>query len=216
MFDHYETYNQIAGRKVQRTEALSDAIFAIAITILAFDVRLPLMEAVTTESQLFAAFGRLTPKFLTYFLSFLTLGIFWTAQSIQYTYILKSDRHLNWLNLFFLMFVTLVPFTTAFLSEHITFKFAIALYWFHLFCLGTTLLLHWTYAYKHGYVENNPKNLIVKKTIRDRIILAEILYALGSLLCFISPLLSISVIILIHLNFALAPFSRLSTKPHLK
>lgn len=216
MFNHYKIYNQIAGRKIQRIEALSDAIFAIAITILAFDVRLPVMEAITTESELFVAFSQLTPKFLTYFLSFLTLGIFWTAHSIQFTYIMKSDRHLNWLNLFFLMFVTLVPFTTAFLSEHITFKFAIALYWFHLFCLGTTLLLHWNYAYSHGYAGNDPKNLAVNKAIKNRIILAEVLYTLSSLLCFISPILSISVIILIHLNFALAPFSRPSPKPQLK
>jgi uncharacterized membrane protein len=207
MFKHHKTYNQIAGRKVPRTEALADGVFAFAFTLLALDFRLPVTEAIATEAEFYAAFDKLIPKFLTYFLSFMTLGIFWTSHTLQFTYITKSDRNLTWFNLFFLMLVTLLPYTTAFLSEYITFKFTMALYWFHLFCLGLILLLHWNYAYKHGYIVNDTENLSVNKAIQNRIILAVILYTLGALFYFINPILSISVIILIHLNFALAPFS---------
>lgn len=73
-----KTYNQIAGQKVQRIEAISDGVFAIALTLLVLDIKVPVSEAIRTEAELFASLRSLLPKFLTYFLSFMTLGIFWT------------------------------------------------------------------------------------------------------------------------------------------
>ncbi len=130
------SYNQLAGQKVQRIEAISDGVFAIAMTLLILDIKVPLPEGIHTESQLWSAFLSLAPRLLSYLLGFMTLGIFWTGHSTQYSFIEKSDRHLNWLSLFFLLFVSLLPFTTAFLSEYIDFKFSIALYWLNIFLLG--------------------------------------------------------------------------------
>ena len=107
-------YNQISGQNIQRIEALSDGVFAIALTLLVLDIRVPVKEHVVYEKDLIIEFGKLTPKLLTYFLSFMTLGIFWTAHSSQFHFIEKSDRNFNWINLSFLVFVTIMPFTTAF------------------------------------------------------------------------------------------------------
>ena len=112
-------YNQISGQNIQRIEFLSDGVFAIAITLLVLDIRVPIRDNISSEKDLIIAFFKLTPKLLTYFLSFMTLGIFWTAHSTQFHFIEKSDRNFNWLNLSFLLFVTTTPFTTAFLSDRI-------------------------------------------------------------------------------------------------
>jgi len=199
-------YNQIAGQKTQRIEAISDGVFAVALTLLVLDIKVPVSELIKTEGDLFNSFCALTPKFLSYFLSFLTLGIFWTGHSAQFIYIEKSDRHLNWLSLFFLLFVSVLPFTTAFLGEHIQFRLSIGIYWFNIFVLGFMLYIHWQYAAKHGFITlPADKKMAVGKAIKKRIVVAQSLYAAGALLCFISTYLSIALIILIQLNYAFAP-----------
>ena len=208
-----KTYNQFAGQKTQRMEALSDGVFAIALTLLILDIRVPAGEVIHSEGELVSAFCRLMPKFLSYFMSFMTLGIFWTGHSLQYSFIERGDRHLGWISLFFLLFVSLLPFTTAFLSEHIVFKFAIALYWLNLFLLGVLIYVHWHYAERHNYISpKGEERKTVDKAIRRRVIIAQSLYAVGALLCFVSTYLSIAVIVLIQLNYALGLFSEKAAK----
>jgi uncharacterized membrane protein len=202
-------YNQISGKNIQRMEALSDGVFAIALTLLVLDIRVPIREHVVYEKDLMFEFSKLTPKLLTYILSFMTLGIFWTAHSSQFHYIDKSDRNLNWINLSFLLFVTTTPFTTAFLSEYIAFKFAVAIYWLNLLLLGITLSRILNYAYKHNcFKDSMQEKDEIKKAMMRRGNLAQSLYASGALLCFISTYLSIAVLIVIQLYFVLALFSK--------
>jgi uncharacterized membrane protein len=203
------TYNQIAGQRMQRIEALSDGVFAIAMTLLILDIKVPVSEAIYTESDLIKAFLGLTPKLLSYLLSFITLGIYWAAQSTQFHFISKIDRNLNWIGLFFLLFVSLIPFTTAFLSQHITFRFAIFVYWLNIIMLGLILALHWNYAKKNSFISlSENENVQVTKAIKRRVVESSLLYTLGALLSFINPYLSLLVLISIQLNYALALISR--------
>jgi len=197
-------YDQIAGFNRQRIEAISDGVFAIALTLLILDIKVPVSETIHGEKDLLKAFVGLTPKLLSYFLSFMTLGIYWSAHSSQFHYISKSDRHLNWINLFFLLFVSVIPFTTAFLSEFITFKFAIIIYWLNLTLLGGMLALNWRYAKKNQFLSLNENELVrVSSAIKRRIIEAQSLYSIGAVLCFFNTYLSIAVFIAIQLHYAL-------------
>jgi len=93
------------------------------------------------------------------------------------------------------------------------FKISIGLYWLNIFLLGLVIYVHWDYAYHHDYIsgtENEKK--LTDKLIRKRIVVAQSLYALGALLCFINNYLSIIFIILVQLNYALALFAKWSTK----
>ena len=199
------SYNEIAGKRVQRIEAIGDGVFAIALTLLVLDIRVPVSEAIHSEAELIAAFCKLTPKLLAYFLSFLTLGIFWTGHAAQYHYIERSDRNLNWISLFFLLFISILPFTTAFLSEYMTFKFAIGVYWLNIFMLGIIIYLHWRYAAGHDYLTiSGEEKLQVQNAIERRVIVAQSLYAFGALLCFVNTYISIGFIIMVQLNYAFA------------
>jgi uncharacterized membrane protein len=208
MPEHKKTYNQLAGQNVARIETISDGVFAIAMTLLVLDIKVPVSNAIKTEADLFAAFCKLTPQLLSYFLSFMTIGIFFMGHSSQYTYINKSDRHQTWIALFFLMFISLLPFTTAFLSEHIEFKLSIALYWLNIFALGATIYFHWAYAYRHNHlsIEGEEKET-VNKAMKTRIFIAQALYLAAALLCFINTYLSIIAIILIQLNYTIGLIS---------
>jgi uncharacterized membrane protein len=198
------SYNKLAGQKIHRIEALSDGVFSIAMTLLVLDIRVPIVENIQTEAQLWVILGNGVPKFISYFLSFMTLGIFWTGHTSIFSSLERTDRHLNWLTLFFLMFVSLQPFTTAFLSDHIALRTAVGIYWLNIFCLGFLLFIKFLYAERKGLLKSEGEDAqMVSWAIKERIIVAQILYATGAALCFFSTYLSIGVILVVQLNYAL-------------
>lgn len=202
-------YDQISGQSIHRLEFLSDGVFAICFTLLILDIKVPIAEGIHSEHDLAHAFATLSPKLAAYLLSFMTLGIFWVAHSAQFYYIKKSDRKHTWINIFCLLFVSVIPFTTAFLSEYITFKFSVALYWLNLFLLGQMLFFNWRYAEKpHLMDENIEQKRDIGKAIKRRGIIAQICYVAGALLCLINNYLSIGILIGIQAGFALGLFSR--------
>jgi TMEM175 potassium channel family protein len=198
-------YNQLAGRKIERIEAICDGVCAIALTLLVLDIKVPAGEAYHSEKDLLHALFTLGPKFLSYFLSFMTIGIFWTSLSVSNSLIGQSDRRPSWLALFALLFVSILPFTTAFLSEHFRFRTSIFLYWLNLFFFGLVMIIHWNYAYTHGYLKTDVHDKrAVYIALRNRGITAQSLYALGALICFVNNYLSIAFIIGVQLYFVLA------------
>ena len=198
------TYNQMAGRRLDRIAALSDGVFAIAMTLIVLEIRVPDPGPIVTEQDLWSALMTLGPRLLTYFLSFLTLGIFWSGQQTQLNIFATADRDLTWLQLAFLATVALMPFSTSLLAEFITFRLALLLYWANIFLLGTLLYVAWVYAIRNKLVSKDATE-VVSALIKRRIIAAQALYAFGALLCFINPLWSIAFIVLVQLNFAIAP-----------
>jgi len=73
-------YNRIQGRNLDRLAALSDGIFAVAMTLLVLDLHTPAIAQVHSERDLIVALGALRPQWIVYGMSFLTLGIFWAGQ----------------------------------------------------------------------------------------------------------------------------------------
>ena len=208
-----DDYNVFAGHDLRRTKALADGVFSIAMTILVLELSIPFFGSVQSEGDLWVVLLQIAPRLLVYFMSFITLGIFWTGHSLQYTFITESDRHLNWLSIFFLMFVALIPFSTAFLTEYVTFKLAIGVYWLNILILGIFTYVHWQYACKSGLISGEvPDFEEVDKSLRNRIITAQIFYAIAALMCFVSTYLSIAILIAIQLNYALAPSFRRRSK----
>ena len=208
MFSGTSDYNRIAGLDISRSKSIADGVFAFAVTVLVLGLTVPVSREIITEHDLWLQLVVIGPELLVYFMSFITLGNFWTGHAVQYTFISKSDRHLTWLSLFFLLFVSLVPFSTALLSEFITFRLAIAVYWVNILLLGLLLLVHWEYALKNDFVPGTPDHEQIKKAVRTRLIIAESLYAGAALLCIISTFLSIALLIVIQLYYALAPTFR--------
>src|SRR5438874_1368072 len=102
-------YNRIAGQSLERLAALSDGIFAVAMTLLVLDLHVPSRESISSEFDLLNALGGLLPNFLPYFMSFMTLGIFWVGQQTQLNHFARSDRNLAWIHIGFLLAVSITP-----------------------------------------------------------------------------------------------------------
>jgi len=84
-------YNRVAGQSVERLAALSDGIFAVGMTLLAIDLRLPAVELIRSEHDLLRALRLVAPQVLIYLMSFLTLGIFWVGQQSQLNHLKRSN-----------------------------------------------------------------------------------------------------------------------------
>ena len=198
------SYNRIAGQSVERLAALSDGIFAFAMTVLVLDLRVPALDAVHNERDLWHALAALSPRLIMYLMSFMTLGIFWVGQQTQLNHLSSSNIRLSWIHIGFLFFVTVIPFSTALLAEFIAYRIALLAYWLNIFCLGAALYLSWGCATKSRLVKDDI-GLDVPAAVCRRIEIAQALYALGALLCIVNTRWSIAFIVLVQLYYALAP-----------
>lgn len=186
-----------------RLESLCDGVFAIAMTLLVLELHIPVKQLINAEHDLLVQFQILGPKFLSYFLSFLILGIFWVGHNSQFAFIRQIDRELLWINILFLLFISLIPFSTALLGEFIHFKFALWIYWVNLLFIGGTLLLNWLYAEKHNFIPILIEKPNISRVVKRRILLAQLFYAMGALAAFINTYLSLFFILGIQLAYIL-------------
>jgi len=197
-------YNRIQGRSLERLAALSDGIFAVAMTLLVLDLHIPTAAQVHSEGELLAALCALGPQWLAYLMSFLTLGIFWAGQQTQLNHIGEGTRDLTWIHLGFLFAVTLLPLSTRLLAEFITYRSALLLYWLNILILGAMLYWSWTHATHADLIKDDTPDE-VRASICRRILIAQSLYAVGAALCVINTWVSIAAIVLVQLNYAIAP-----------
>ena len=192
-------------QRPHRIEGLADGVFAIAMTLLVLDIRLPAGEMHTLNKlELLWSFG---PKILTFILSFTAAGLFWTVLTNHFNYIYTSDRNENVIAIFYLLFVSLLPFSTSFLSEHLYSRVAVGFYIFNLVIILLIALLHWNYAYHSGLikVEGGQEILIHKAMIRrSRVVLTA--YAIVAGCCFFSSKLALCGIIVLQFIFTFSGF----------
>jgi len=137
----------------ERVVFFSDAVFAIAITLLALDLRLPQMAEDLTSSQLNAALVDLTPKLFGYALGFVVIGQYWLVHWRRFLSIRDIDGRLAAINLLQLGFVAILPFPTSLLAEDGDLPAPVVLYALTVAAIGLSGTLSWLYAIRAGLVE---------------------------------------------------------------
>ena len=175
------SYNKIAGQNAERLAALSDDVFAVAMTLLLLELHVPAQEAIHSERELLQAMAAFGPQLAVYLMSFLTLGIFWVGQQTQLNHIERSNRDLTWIHLGFLFAVTLMPVSTRFLIEFAQYRSALLAYWANIVLLGGILYLSWGCAMQARLIKDDlPPE--VPGAICRRIVIGQSLYAFGAAL----------------------------------
>jgi uncharacterized membrane protein len=204
------SYNEIAGGSLERLAALSDGLFAIAMTLLVLDLKLPLAAGIHSERELAQGLLQLGPRLLMFAMGFLTLGIFWTGQQTQLRHLARGDRNLGWIHLSFLFAASVMPFSTMLLAEFLGYRLALLVYWLNILALGATLYCSWRYATRAGLLKDDVSEA-TSCAIERRILAAQALYALGALLSLWNTLASIGFIFTLQLYYAIAPRLALGT-----
>ncbi len=100
-----------------RVEAFSDGVFAIAITLLVLEIRVPPPDATEQGRTLLTALRELWPSYVGYVLSFVTIGIMWANHHSIFRYVRRADRYFVLINVLFLMCISFLPFPTALLAS---------------------------------------------------------------------------------------------------
>jgi uncharacterized membrane protein len=197
-------YNRLAGQDVGRIAALSDGIFAVAMTLLVLDIHTPEAADIHSEAALWAGLAALGPRLVSWLMSMMTLGIFWLGQQTQLNQLDRADRNLSWLHFVFLACITLLPFSTRLLADFFTFRVAFFLYWANILLCGLVLIACWRCAERAGLVRvDTPPE--VARAIYRRIVSAQALYAIGAALGLVDIRLGVAFILLVQLNYVLAP-----------
>lgn len=197
-------YNRIANQSLDRLSALSDGVFAFAMTLLVLDLRLPAAAAIHSEFGLWRALAHLAPSLVIYLMGFLTLGIFWNGQQTQLNYIERGDRDLAWIHLAFLFTITLMPFSTRLLADFLHYRAAVLVYWANILASGALLYISWKYVSRHDRIRRDTPQE-VRAAICRRVFIAQSLYALGAALSVFGSLWSVAFIFAVQLNYAVAP-----------
>ena len=138
--------------KQQRIDGLSDGIFAIVMTLIAFDLRIPYISGYVDEGQLLSALGQLMPVILSYGLTFALLFTYWRSHHfLTSVYAKNLTVGLANYNAMFFLFIAIIPFTARMLGEYSHNQIAIILYGLNVICIGLSLL-----GMRH-HIEISPK-----------------------------------------------------------
>ncbi len=180
-----------------RLDQLSDSIFAIVMTILVFDIKIPAVWGPINNQGLWLEIEKLFPVLLSYVLSFALLFTYWRAHHFFVSIYAKNiDSMLTNINALFFMLISLIPFSASILGQYNENELAVAIFGAHTILIG--LALYWIRRYVL-FSEHIKNPEITKREIRGSTIrtLVPVFFALLAIpLCFWSIKLSITLLTL--------------------
>jgi len=170
-----------------RIAALADGIFAVAMTLLVLDLKLPEGIEITTDAAMWRQLVGLRAHFLIYALSFTVLGAYWIGHHYQFHFVRRVDRGLLWLNLLFLLFITLVPFLTNLLAGRTRLHLPVVLYGLNLLSLSLIFLWHLRYLTRHPELVENGLTATRAAEVRRRTTVVAFVAVASILISFYKP-----------------------------
>lgn len=190
-----------------RLEQLSDGIFAIVMTILVFEIKVPAIWGQIDNYGLWLQIKQLLPLLLSYVLSFSLLFTYWRAHHFFISVYAKNiDSMLTNINALFFMFISLIPFSASILGQYNRNELAVIVFGIHIILIGLTLYWMRRYVLYSPHIKNPEigKREIRGSTIR---ILVPVFFALIAIpFCFFSIKLAITLFTLVVI-FNLSSYS---------
>ena len=194
--------------RTSRLEAFSDGVFAIAITLLVLEIHVP----VDRGEDLWRALGQEWPSFAGFVISFVTIGIIWVNHHSLFDDITEADRTLLFLNLFLLLSVAFIPFTTALMADYLRESqgqdVAAAVY------AGSFLLMAWgfaaigVYLHRHGQLVGRPLRDAVRRQRLLRNSIGQFAYVLAIAVAFVNAYASLALCGLVAAAYIPARWTR--------
>jgi uncharacterized membrane protein len=175
-----------------RLKAIADGVFAVAMTLLVLELIVPEIKDISNK-ELNGIILSMWPKFVAYLLSFLIAGIYWIIHHSIFDAIRYYDATLAWINIVFLLFVALIPFSTSLLGEYFLQKTSTIIYGVHLLLMFLGGYSLWTYStWKHILVVPDLDPGLVKGARRMGYIYFLIL-TIAIIVAFFIPLISVII-----------------------
>ncbi len=191
-----------------RLEAFSDGVFAIAITLLIIEVKVPSHEALEHQT-LMEYIYHAWPKYFAYVFSFINLGIYWANHHYLFKLFKRTDHYFNLLNVFFLMTIAFFPYPAGILGEYVMEeahrKGAITFYTFSIWLPAFSWLLIWLYAkHKRRLTDHRLSDKFLKR-LTNQYVISNLLYIFSFLISLVNPLAAMAVSVSLTLLYLLPP-----------
>jgi uncharacterized membrane protein len=184
--DAHDTHKPDIG--YERLMMLTDGVFAIAITLLALEIRVP---EVANRAELGQAILDMIPQILIFIFSFAQVGIFWLAHHRMFRHIERSDDTFMGLCLIYLMLIAFIPVPSATLGHYGNAFASVVFFALTLMLVGVAEVIIWEYAaHNHRLLRADVTALQIAET-RWRAVNAAVIFGISILIAFVSPLLAI-------------------------
>ena len=176
------------GIELDRLLLFSDAVFAIAITLLVLELKVPERESIRSGGELLAALGGELAKFAAFFISFAVIGVYWIAHHRMFRCLRRCDEVLVALNLVLLLFVAFLPFPVALFGAWRRDPVAIGWYVTSVALSGLSLNLLWWYATGRRRLVSPDFDRRIVAYIQFRAAFVPIVFAISLPFAFVSPM----------------------------
>ena len=189
----------------KRMEALSDGIFAIACTLLVLEIKIPHFPSGLTHAEQWHELKKVLPSFIGFVFSFLNILIFWVNHDAINKVIVRFDTKTTYLNIIFLLFISLIPFTTGFLSENSESLIAVTCYGLVLFCCSLVAVIMYYHLAFRSKLFLPAVTLASRKKIWRQVISGPVLFALAIAAGLITVYIPIVIYALTPISFMFLP-----------
>jgi TMEM175 potassium channel family protein len=193
-----------------RVLALSDGVFAIIITLLVLEIHVP---ELTGGQDLREALREIRPSFVGFLITFVVTAIAWAGHRDLFAHIRRTDRALVWLNLVYLLPLSLLPFGAALISRYEQETVALTLYGVQLLLIAIARLIVWLYATNRPHLLYEP---IARRTKTVGVLIAAVpaaLYVLAILIAGSAPTASLWIYAGVPILYFITVFVDRSTAP---
>src|SRR4030095_11285618 len=175
VLDHEGIAEESIHLNKKRLEAFSDGVFAIVITLLILDISIPDVRPIA----LGAALVNILPQLLTYIMSFFIVGLYWHLHHQVSTQIKTIDEPFVWLNLVWLLFVSVLPFPTALLGRYPLQPIPLTIYGINLILVNVTGFLILVYFKNHPELRFIPMSSAELRAVAPIYVAVNSLYAVA-------------------------------------
>lgn len=176
-----------AGLEKNRLEALTDGIMAVAMTLLVLDLKFDGSEDIVTDAHLIDHLLAIERTFTVYIVSFVVLGMYWIAHHLQFQFIRRVDRGVLWINLAFMLLVTLVPFTTNVMMDYEQLVVPVVMFGVNQLLLSWALLLNINYVARRPALREETLTPDVVRFIHRRLLVFSMVPLLSIVMAFFQP-----------------------------
>ena len=185
---HEESHDIFEDRKqfqIERLILFSDAVFAIAITLLVIEIKVPERKELFNYHEFVEIMKERLVDILSYLLSFAVIGQFWISHHRLFRYVNDYNNKLIWLNLHMLFWVALMPFTTILNMRYGDLDIVWFWYCMNMALIAFALFLIWTYLFKHPVLCTMSHDRRFMRYSVIRTVVTTLMFVIGGLMVFL-------------------------------
>ncbi|HJU60041.1 MAG TPA: TMEM175 family protein [Nitrososphaeraceae archaeon] len=172
--------------KLEHVISFSDAVFAFAITLMALSVDIPDLPTDLTQSELLDKLYDLYPQFESYIISFAVIAIFWVSYHQVFNHIKGSHITMVYLNLLFLLLITLLSLSTSLVINYGTYQIPYVIYCFIVIMTSSLLALIWWHATKNKRLVDKNLHPFFIKGVMANLMSIPIVFTISIIISFVN------------------------------